>query len=737
MTGPALGPEGSLIERARAGGTPLEIVPALRRAIHPWRDAASYRAIGQAIRRFQPDAVHTHSGKAGLLGRLAAWRLKVPAIVHTVHGAPFHPYQSAAARATFRACERFAAARCDALVSVADAMTTQLVAAGVAPAEKFQTIYSGMEVEPLLAAGGQRAALRRELGYGDEHVVVGKIARLFHLKGHADLIDAAQRALAGNPQLRFLLVGDGILGRQLRDDIAARGLAPYFQFTGLVAPERIPAYLAAMDIVAHASLREGLARVLPQALIVGRSVISYDIDGAREVVIPGETGELLPPGDVAGLAEAIVRLAADPALRPLRRRGPGPVHRSLSPRDDDGAAAGAVRPAAGQLESRAVTGGERSTGNRRPISRQSGQGGAPRWSLGRQPRSPSGFFSGRKAACGPSSWLGRRPGRLVKMIGRSEGPPTGGFGRPPARRHRAPRPDPPAASAAVPHSSQDYVGRYRLLNLLRQGKTCQVWDVMDDTTTQRYAIKLLLAEFRRDRVEVGYMRHEHRVGRPLNHRRVIKIFEFGIDRDNVYLAMELFAAPNLKQVIQGNFDSIAPLARNSILQAAEGLSYFHNQGWVHRDIKPDNFLMKSDGEVKLIDFALAAPRYKWLKGLRHFFRLNRQIQGTRSYMSPEQIRGKRLDERADIYSFGCVMFELLSGKLPFTGTSTADLLNKHLRLPPPSIQAVNRNVSDQAAELIKRLMAKRPQSRPRDMAEFMREFHSIELFKEPPAKVRR
>ncbi len=281
------------------------------------------------------------------------------------------------------------------------------------------------------------------------------------------------------------------------------------------------------------------------------------------------------------------------------------------------------------------------------------------------------------------------------------------------------------------------MGRFRLLSLLRQGKTCQVWEVIDDLTTQRFAIKLLLAEFRRNRVEVGYMRHEHRVGRALNHRRVIKIHEFGIDRDNVYVAMDLFSAPNLKQVIQGNFDSLAPLAHGAILQAGEGLSYFHNQGWIHRDIKPDNFLMKPNGDVKLIDFALAQSCHKGIKKLLDVFHFNRQIQGTRSYMSPEQIRGKRLDERADIYSFGCMMYELLSGKLPYTGNSTADLLNKHLRLPPPSVQAANRNVSDEATELLKRMMAKLPKGRPRDMSEFLREFHAIEVFKNPPAKVRR
>jgi glycosyltransferase involved in cell wall biosynthesis len=315
VTGPGIGPEGSLEADARARDVPLHILPMLRRSIHPTRDVASYRAICRAIQNFRPDVVHTHSGKAGLLGRLAACRLCVPAIVHTVHGAPFHPYQNAAARAFFRRCEIFAAARCHAIVSVADAMTDQLVAAGVAPREKFITIYSGMEVETFLNADQQRARVRRELGYADDDMVVGKVARLFHLKGHDDLIAAARQACAKQPRLKFLLVGDGILRPRIEAAIAAAGLTDRFQFTGLVPPQRIAELLAATDLVVHTSLREGLARVLPQALLVGRPVISYDVDGAREVVRDGETGFLVQPGDVSALAARIVQLSTSPALR--------------------------------------------------------------------------------------------------------------------------------------------------------------------------------------------------------------------------------------------------------------------------------------------------------------------------------------------------------------------------------------------------------------------------------------
>ena len=315
VTGPPLGPEGSLLERARAGGVPLEIIPELRRAIHPWRDLVSYRRILQILRDFRPEVVHTHSGKAGILGRMAASRLGVPAIVHGVHGAPFHPYQSAAARLFFRACERWAAPKCHAFVSVADAMTDLMAGAGVAPREKFTTIYSGMEVEPLLESAKHRGRVRLELGYRPEHVVIGKVARLFHLKGHEYVIRAARQVVDAQPDARFLLVGDGILRDRLERQIAGAGLEGHFQLTGLVPPERIPELIAAMDIVVHASLREGLARVLPQALIGGKPVVSYDVDGAREVVIPDQTGFLLPPKSVGEMADALTQLVSDPALR--------------------------------------------------------------------------------------------------------------------------------------------------------------------------------------------------------------------------------------------------------------------------------------------------------------------------------------------------------------------------------------------------------------------------------------
>lgn len=318
ITGPALGPEGSLIERAERGGLDLRIIPELRRSIHPWRDWVSYRRIIEMLRKINPQVVHTHSSKAGVIGRAAAWKLGIP-VVHTIHGPAFHPFQSRISYHLFRTAEVWAARRCNRLVSVCDAMTDQYVAAGVAPREKFVTVYSGMEVEPFLNPPRPPEEVRRELGFEPRHIVVGKIARLFHLKGHEYVIAAAKDVAESFPDIRFLFVGDGLLRDHLERRIADAGLTGKFIFTGLVPPEKVPELIGAMDIVVHASLREGLARVLPQGLIAGKPIISYDVDGAREVCLPDQTGFLLPPESVDGLASAIKKLAADPELR--RRLG--------------------------------------------------------------------------------------------------------------------------------------------------------------------------------------------------------------------------------------------------------------------------------------------------------------------------------------------------------------------------------------------------------------------------------
>lgn len=314
LTGPAEGPEGDLFGRAARLGLQVEVMPELVRPVRPSVDLAAYQQLRAAFRRLKPEVVHTHSSKAGILGRAAAWRERVPAIVHTIHGLPFGPFEGSFKNALYIALERWAARRCHAIVSVCDAMTTQALAAGVGRPEQFLTVYSGMEADAFLWPSRPREDIRRELGLADDEVAFATVARLFELKGHDDIVAIAPQVLAANPKVRFVWIGNGILRDRLVADLERLGIRRSFILTGLVPPERIAELLGAVDAVIHPSLREGLARVLPQALLVGRPVISYDVDGAREVVLP-ETGVLLKPRDLDGLRRAVLQLAADPALR--------------------------------------------------------------------------------------------------------------------------------------------------------------------------------------------------------------------------------------------------------------------------------------------------------------------------------------------------------------------------------------------------------------------------------------
>lgn len=315
VTGPSEGAEGKLLQQTDATGLEIEHHASLIRSIRPDYDASAYSALKKSIQRWRPDVVHTHSAKAGLLGRAAAWNCKVPCVIHTVHGAPFHRYQNAASRWFFVQCERWAAKRCHHMISVANAMTELMVDAKVAPLEKFTTIYSGMDVEPFVNSGAHRDRIRREFGIRETDVVFGKVARLFRLKGHEYVIQAAQRVCSVNANAKFMFVGDGILREQYEAEIARSGLRDKFIFTGLVPPDKVCEYVGAMDVLVHTSLREGLARALPQALIAGKPAISYDIDGAKEVVLDGITGFLLPPKSTKELADSMLKLAENADLR--------------------------------------------------------------------------------------------------------------------------------------------------------------------------------------------------------------------------------------------------------------------------------------------------------------------------------------------------------------------------------------------------------------------------------------
>ena len=259
----------SVRPRERNWARNVEVLPELVRPIRPIVDLKAYRRLRAAFRHLEPEVVHTHSSKAGILGRAAAWHEKVPAVVHTIHGMPFGEFETPLKNRLYIALERWAARRCHAIVSVCDAMTEQALAAGVGRPDQFLTVYSGMNADAFLDPPRPRQDVRRELGLADDEVAFATVARLFELKGHDDIVAVAADVVASNPKVRFVWIGDGILRDRLIADLEGRGIRGSFILTGLVPPDRIPELLGAVDAVIHPSLREGLARVLPQALLGG------------------------------------------------------------------------------------------------------------------------------------------------------------------------------------------------------------------------------------------------------------------------------------------------------------------------------------------------------------------------------------------------------------------------------------------------------------------------------------
>jgi len=312
LTGPPVGPEGELLSRARAGGYRVIVLDAMRREIHPLRDRATYRELLRLLGEIRPDVMHSHSSKAGILARKAAEAVGGMKVVHTIHGLAFHRYERWWRNRVYIALERRAALRTDALISVADAMTARALAADVGTPEQYTTIYSGMEVEPFLERPDGADKLRAAMNLPEGAVLVTQVSRLAELKGHEFILAAAERI--DDPRVHFCFVGDGQWRERIEADIARRGLTGRFHLTGLLPPDQMPAVMHATDVLVHCSLREGLARTLPQAMLAGRPVVSFDVDGAREVV-DSDTGVLLAPRDVAGLALAVETLAASPELR--------------------------------------------------------------------------------------------------------------------------------------------------------------------------------------------------------------------------------------------------------------------------------------------------------------------------------------------------------------------------------------------------------------------------------------
>jgi glycosyltransferase involved in cell wall biosynthesis len=324
ITGPALGPEGELFEQTRNQKYKTIVVDKLRRPICPLYDTISYFQIREHLRRIKPDIVHTHSAKAGILGRFAAYTIRratsderrATKIVHTIHGLAFHPYQNELINKFYIAVEKYAAKRTDFFISVADAMTKQATAAGIGYPEQFTTAYSAVEENDFLQpiSEQRKKGFRQKYQIPQDAVVLITIARLFMLKGHDYIIESAKTLSKQYKNAVWLFVGDGNLSEYYKKQVRRSNLADRIKFTGLLSPKEIPLAIASSDILVHCSLREGLARTLPQAMLCGKPAVSFDVDGAREVVNEN-TGRLIEPKDVEQLTKACAELIENKELR--------------------------------------------------------------------------------------------------------------------------------------------------------------------------------------------------------------------------------------------------------------------------------------------------------------------------------------------------------------------------------------------------------------------------------------
>jgi glycosyltransferase involved in cell wall biosynthesis len=259
------------------------------------------------------DLLHTHSSKAGMLGRAAARLAGFPAVVHTVHGWSFNDVQTAATRRLYIAAERVAARWTDRIVCVARSDREKGIASGIGHHSQYRILHSGIDPSLYAAPPGARERLRAAMGFAPDDVVVGTIANFKPQKGPLDFVEAARQASARDPRLRFFMAGDGELRPAVERALAQAGLGARVRLLGW--RDDIPELLAAMDVFLLTSLFEGLPRVVLQAMAASVAVVATDTGGIAEVVTDGETGFLVPRAAPAEAADALVKLAVDTATR--------------------------------------------------------------------------------------------------------------------------------------------------------------------------------------------------------------------------------------------------------------------------------------------------------------------------------------------------------------------------------------------------------------------------------------
>jgi glycosyltransferase involved in cell wall biosynthesis len=305
--------DASSLADARRRGCRLVDLPALGREVAPVADLTALAQILRLIRREQPAIVHTHTSKAGFIGRLAAVIARVPAVIHQPHGHVFYGYYSARRTAVFTALERQAARWTDRIITLTDRGAVEHLAHGIGRAEQYVTVPSGVPTAELRAAAPARREARARLGLDPTAFVVVGLGRLVPIKGFDFLVRALPAVVEQIPSARVLLVGEGAERPRLEALARSLGVAERLGMLGGVFD--VTTRLAAADVLAVPSRNEGMGRVIVEAMALGIPVVATAVGGVPDVVADGESGRLVGPGDVDALATALVELGRDEALR--------------------------------------------------------------------------------------------------------------------------------------------------------------------------------------------------------------------------------------------------------------------------------------------------------------------------------------------------------------------------------------------------------------------------------------
>jgi glycosyltransferase involved in cell wall biosynthesis len=311
ICGPDHGSEGSLREVV-SEVAPVTVIPTLRRDVSPGHDIAALLTLQRLLRTSEPAIVHTHSSKAGILGRLAAGR--DPKVVHTIHGWGHTPDNPGWMSRMFVGLEQFAAERSDALVAVSSDVRDEGVRHRIGSAAKYRVIPELVEFEPVSRDfASARSEARRKLGLDPDEEIIGWVGRFVPQKDPETLLGVIERVLAARPKARMVLVGDGPLRVEVESEVARQGNARRTVFTGVREDAR--RLYAAFDVVVHVSRWEGQPLVVQEAIAERIPVVATDAEGVQDLVIEGVIGYVVAPGDIHALSEAAEKILGGSSLR--------------------------------------------------------------------------------------------------------------------------------------------------------------------------------------------------------------------------------------------------------------------------------------------------------------------------------------------------------------------------------------------------------------------------------------